>query len=64
MRRHLRFPPALIVPSAALIIPLPANAFPNAFPNILAANIPNKIEKGPPFFSFVSVLIVSQILYK
>ena len=44
-------------PSLALITPLPDNAF----PNILAANVPNNIERSTPFCYFASLLIVSLI---
>ena len=46
-----------MVPSSALITPCPANTF----PKILAANVPNNIERNPLFCSFVSFLIVSLI---
>ena len=39
----------------AHITPCPANAF----PNILAANIPNSVGRNPPFVFFVSFLNVS-----
>ena len=42
------------MPSPALITPRPANAF----PNILAANVPNNIERNPPLCSLASFLIV------
>ena len=34
----------------------------NAFPNKLAANVPNNIERYPHFCSFISFLIASLIL--
>ena len=46
---------ALIVPSPALIVPLPVKKFPNQ----LAPNVSNYILKNPPFCSFASFLIVS-----
>ena len=33
----------------------------NAFPNLLAANVPNNIEGNPFFCSFASILIFSPI---
>ena len=46
--------PALIVPSAALIIPLPAQIFPNKLKPSVAANVPKS-----PLFSFTSLSTVS-----
>ena len=43
------------MPSAALIVPLPVNRFPNK----LAPEVHNKIPKNHPFCSFSSFLIVS-----
>ena len=58
MRSHQKFWPALIItPSPVLITPFPANAF----PNMLAANIPNNTGRNPPFCSFASFLTVSLI---
>ena len=45
----------LAVASPALIIPLPANIFPNK----LAPNVPNRILKKPPLCSFASSFIES-----
>ena len=45
------------MPPPALITPFPINAL----PNILAANVPNNIERNLPFCSFVLFLIVSVI---
>ena len=45
------------MPSSALIGPCPDNTF----PNILTANVPNNIERRPPFCSFVLFLNVSLI---
>ena len=50
--------PALNTPSPALITLHPAN---NAFPNILAANVPDNNPRNLPFFSFTSFLIVPLI---
>ena len=47
--------PALIVPSSALIVHLPANRFPNK----LAPNVTNNILRNPLFCSFASFSIVS-----
>ena len=51
--------PALIMPSPALITPLPVNAL----PNILAADVPNNIGRNPTFCSFASFLNVSPISF-
>ena len=51
--------PALIVPSPALITPHSTPR--NEILNILAANVPNKIGRNPPFCYFISFLIVSLI---
>ena len=61
MGRQWKFSPAQIVPSPFLITPLPANAF----PYILAPNVPNNIRSSiigriPPC-SFASFLVVSLI---
>ena len=53
----LKFLIALIVSLPALITPHPVNAF----PNILAANVPNNIRRDPPFYHFNLLLIVSLI---
>ena len=45
------------MPPPVLITTQPANAF----PSILATNVPNNIERSPPFRSFVLFLIVSLI---
>ena len=50
--------PALNTPSPALITLHPAN---NAFPNILAANVPDNNPRNLPLFSFTSFLIVPLI---
>ena len=42
----------MIVSSPALITPRPINAF----PHILAANVPNNIGRNPPLCSFVSLI--------
>ena len=55
MRRHLKSWLALIVPSPALIVPLPTNRFTNK----LASDVPNNILKTSPFCSFDSFVIVS-----
>ena len=44
---------ALIVPSPALIVPLPVNRFFNK----LAPTVPNNILRNPPSCSFVAFLI-------
>ena len=44
-----------MVPSPALIVLLPVNRFPNN----LAPNIPNNVQRNPPFCYFASFLIVS-----
>ena len=54
MGSHKNISPALTVPSPALITPQPANVF----PNILAANVPNNVERNRPFCFFVFFLIV------
>ena len=51
--------PALIVSSAALIVPLPAYRFHNK----LAPNVPNNILGNLPFCSFASFSIVSLTLF-
>ena len=59
--------PALIVPSQVAIVPSPALITPlpvNRFPNKLASNIPNNIPRIPPFCSFASFWIVSLTLYQ
>ena len=53
-RRNKKSWPVLIVISSALIVPLPADRFPNK----LAPKVPNNILKNPPFYSFASFLIV------
>ena len=45
------------MPSPALITSLPVNALPNK----LVANVPNIVGRNPPFYPFVSFLIVSLI---
>ena len=57
MEWHYKFSPALIVPSPAFITPRPANAF----PNILAVNVPNNVYRSLSFYSFYSFLIASLI---
>ena len=51
--------PALIVSSAALIVPLPAYRFHNK----LAPNVPNNILGNLPICSFASFSIVSLTLF-
>ena len=61
MGRHKNISPALTVPSPALIMPSPALITPqpaNVFPNILAANVPNNVERNRPFCFFILFLIV------
>ena len=58
MRFFLIHSPALIVPSPALTVPFPDNFFVNRSPSKLAPNVPNIILKIPPFYSYVSFLIV------
>ena len=58
MRRHQKLLPALNTPSPALITLHPAN---NAFPNILAANVPDNNPRNLPLFSFTSFSIVPLI---
>ena len=53
-RRNKKSWPVLIVISSALIVPLPADRFPNK----LAPKVPNNILKNPPFYSFASFLTV------
>ena len=59
MRQHLKFWPALIILSPALITHFSGNAF----HNILAANVTNIIGRNPPFYSFASFLILWLIRY-
>ena len=54
-RRNQKSWPVVIVISSVLIVPLPANRFPNK----LAPKVPNNILKNPPFYSFASFLNVS-----
>ena len=51
----LKVKETLVVPSPALIVPLPVKRFPNK----LAPNVPINILRIPPFCSSVSFLIVS-----
>ena len=55
----IEFPPALIVPSPALILRLLVKRFPNK----LVPKVSNNIPTNPPFCSFASFLIVSLILF-
>ena len=50
----LTIPFPFFFPEPALRIRFPANKFPNK----LAPKVPNNILKNPPFYSFVSFLIV------
>ena len=60
MKRHYFPVPALTIsfpflfPELALTIPFPYNKFPNK----LAPKVPNNILQNPPFYSFISFLIV------
>ena len=55
MRKNKKSLPALIVPSAAPVLPLLVNRFPNT----LALYLPNNILRSPSFCSPASFLIVS-----
>ena len=50
--------PALKNPSPALTVPFPDKCFVNRSPSKLAPKVPSNILKNPPFYSFVSFLIV------
>ena len=59
MEQHQKFSTALISRSSVLNTYFAVNAF----PNILAANVPNNIGRNSPFCSFFSFLIVSLISF-
>ena len=55
MRQHQKYCPALIVPSPALVTPLPASKFPNE----LAPNAPNNILRN--LLCFISIVSLATI---
>ena len=59
MRQYEKSWSALIVPSSALIVPLPVKRYPNK----LATNIPNSILRNMPCCSFALFLTVSLNLF-